>query len=71
MLLYSREKFQDLKVAASGLLNPESDSKRMRGLGGAPTVSPRREFKANNVQRYHSKFLMDEDRSVCLRIASV
>ena len=52
---------QELRVNASGLLNPETKSNRMKGLGGEPRVSPRREYKANEVQRYHSKFL-DDDR---------
>lgn len=51
---------QELRVNASGLMDPEKSSNRMRGLGGEPSVSPRREYKANEVQRYHTKFLLDD-----------
>ncbi|KAL5017544.1 hypothetical protein ScPMuIL_007133 [Solemya velum] len=52
-----REKLQDMKVSATGFLDPEKNANRMGQLGQAPTeVSPRREYRAANVQPYHTKF---------------
>ncbi|XP_052774184.1 centrosome and spindle pole-associated protein 1-like isoform X28 [Mya arenaria] len=55
-----REKVQDLRVNASGLLDPEKTSNRIRGLEGVPGASPRREYKAKEVQPYHTRFLLDD-----------
>ncbi|KAH3695707.1 hypothetical protein DPMN_083165 [Dreissena polymorpha] len=55
-----REKVQELRVNASGLLDPEKSSGRIRGLEGVPGSSPRREYKAKDVQAYHTKFLLDD-----------
>lgn len=58
--MFFREKVQGLPVNASGYLDPEKSSNRMRGLEGQPGVSPRREYKAKEVQAYHTKFLLDD-----------
>ncbi|XP_053395672.1 trichohyalin-like [Mercenaria mercenaria] len=55
-----REKVQELRVNASGLLDPEKSSTRMKGLEGQPGISPRREYRAKEVQPYHTKFLLDD-----------
>ncbi|KAL4236535.1 positive regulation of cytokinesis [Mactra antiquata] len=55
-----REKKQDLKVNASGLLDPEKSWKRVQPFDGPAKPSPRREYKANSVQPYHTKFLLDD-----------
>ncbi|XP_052256137.1 centrosome and spindle pole associated protein 1-like isoform X4 [Dreissena polymorpha] len=57
-----REKVQELRVNASGLLDPEKSSGRIRGLEGVPGSSPRREYKAKDVQAYHTKFLLDDSQ---------
>lgn len=51
---------QDLRVNASGLLDPEKSSIRLQGLEGLPGNSPRREYQGNKVQPYHTKFLLDD-----------
>ncbi|KAK3606135.1 hypothetical protein CHS0354_010764 [Potamilus streckersoni] len=53
-----REKVQQLRVNASGLLDPEKNISRVAGLGD-PDLSPRREYKSRDVQPYHTKILLD------------
>ncbi|KAL3869265.1 hypothetical protein ACJMK2_041969 [Sinanodonta woodiana] len=53
-----REKVQQLRVNASGLLDPEKNISRVSGLGD-PDLSPRREYKSRDVQPYHTRILLD------------
>ncbi|XP_061182237.1 centrosome and spindle pole-associated protein 1-like [Saccostrea echinata] len=50
-----REKVEELRVNASGLLDPEKTSKRLRHLGD-PNPSPRRNIRSPEVKPYHTRF---------------
>lgn len=46
---------EDLRVNASGLLDPEKTSHRLVNLGN-PDITPRRNMRSPEVQAYHTKF---------------
>ncbi|XP_052690317.1 centrosome and spindle pole associated protein 1-like isoform X40 [Crassostrea angulata] len=50
-----REKVEELRVNASGLLDPEKTPKRLTYLG-EPNPSPRRNLKSPEVRPYHTRF---------------
>ncbi|XP_062584666.1 centrosome and spindle pole-associated protein 1-like isoform X33 [Saccostrea cucullata] len=50
-----REKVEELRVNASGLLDPEKTSRRLRHLGD-PNPSPRRNIRSPEVKPYHTRF---------------
>ncbi|XP_052075723.1 centrosome and spindle pole associated protein 1-like isoform X35 [Mytilus californianus] len=49
------EKVEDLRVNASGFLDPEKTVRRIGNLGN-PDISPRRQMRSPEVQPYHTKF---------------
>ncbi|XP_056018993.1 centrosome and spindle pole-associated protein 1-like isoform X30 [Ostrea edulis] len=50
-----REKVEELRVNASGLLDPEKTSRRLRYLGD-PSPTPRRNVRSPEVKPYHTRF---------------
>ncbi|XP_078318360.1 uncharacterized protein LOC111120690 isoform X11 [Crassostrea virginica] len=50
-----REKVEELRVNASGLLDPEKTPKRLTYLG-EPNPTPRRNLRSPEVRPYHTKF---------------
>ncbi|XP_069127984.1 centrosome and spindle pole-associated protein 1-like isoform X3 [Argopecten irradians] len=56
----TREKREELLVAASGYLDPEKTPVRVKNLPGQPGVSPRRRIRSPEVVAYHSKIVQNQ-----------
>ena len=53
--MFNREKNEGLLVDASGYLDPEQTSHRVKTLGNS-NITPRRGIRSPEVRPYHTKF---------------
>ncbi|XP_033737874.1 centrosome and spindle pole-associated protein 1-like isoform X6 [Pecten maximus] len=58
-----REKREDLRVAASGYLDPEKTPARVKSIPGQPGISPRRRIRSPEVVPYHAKIVQNQQAS--------